>query len=122
MNYGGRILSDMKDLTQLFAAHCSDRETLDELAQALDEPARWSKAHALFDRIRKKQLRAERENASVLSAQYRFEEICAKTIYNLSNRSAPFDADSPYWIVPHAISLARELRIGETPILQIVAG
>ena len=42
-----------------------------------------SNAHALFDRIRQKTLVAERAGESDLAAQYLFEEICAKTLYNL---------------------------------------
>ncbi len=43
-----------------------------------------------------------------LLAQYALEEICAKTIFNLTSPSAPYDADSAFWVLPLAISLARE--------------
>jgi len=42
-------------------------------------------------------------------------------LYNLSEESAPFDADSPYWIVPNALSLARRMGIDELEITKIVA-
>ena len=55
-----------------------------------------------------------------LEAQYIFEEVCAKTLYNLANAAAPFDADSPYWIVPNAIALARLLNIDDAEVLRVV--
>jgi hypothetical protein len=63
----------------------------------------------------------ERQGNQMLEAQYQFEEFCAKTVYNLSGESAPFDADSPYWIVPSAFRLARMLQIDDQEILQIIA-
>ena len=83
--------------------------------------SRWSKAHGLFDRIRRKTLVAERAGDQTLTAQYLFEEICAKTLYNLSGSSAPFDADSPYWIVPNAFALARRIGVEASEVLAVVA-
>jgi hypothetical protein len=82
---------------------------------------RWPKAHALFDKIRQKTLRVDRERNSALGRQYMFEEICAKTLYNLSGAPAPFDPDSPYWVVPNALALARAIGIGDGPVLRVVA-
>ena len=50
-----------------------------------------------------------------------FEEVCAKTLYNLCGSRAPFDPDSPYWIVPNAFALARALGIPGAKELAIVA-
>ena len=102
---------DVEKLIELFAERCKDRETLDELTALAADRSRWSKAHGLFDRIRRKTLVAERAGDQTLTAQYVFEEICAKTLYNLSGESAPFDADSPYWIVPNAFALARRIGV-----------
>ena len=57
----------------------------------------------------------------MLSAQYCFEEICTKTLFNLSYSSAPFDPDSPYWLVPNAFTFARALGIADSRVLEIVA-
>ena len=114
-------MADMEKLIELFARHCNDRETLDDLARMAADEGRWSKAHGLFDGIRQKTLVAERAGDETLAAQYLFEEICAKTLYNLSYSSAPFDADSPYWIVPNAFALARRLGISDSEILAVVA-
>ena len=51
-----------------------------------------------------------------------FEEACAKTLSKLTGRPGGFDPDSPYWIVPNALSLARRMSIDESEITKIVAG
>ena len=115
------MLTHMKQLVELFAARCRDRSTLDELHRMIDDQRSWREAHDLFDRIRKKTLDAERRKDGLADSQYLFEEACAKTLYNLTDTDAPFDADSPYWIVPNALSLARRMSIDESEITKIVA-
>src|SRR5712692_11090404 len=112
----------MKRLIEMFAARSHDRSTLDELHGMISDHQTWHKAHGLFQRIRQKTLAAERRNDELGDCQYLFEEVCAKTLYNLSGEPAPFDADSPYWIVPNALSLARRMSIDESEITKIVAG
>ena len=111
----------MTKLIELFAARSSDRGTLDELHRMIADRGTWRKAHDLFGRIRRKNLDASRRGDTVAESQYHFEEACAKTIYNLTRDSAPFDPDSPYWIVPRALLLARLLSIDESEITHIVA-
>ena len=55
-----------------------------------------------------------------MEAQFCFEEACAKTLYNLTGRPAPFDTDSPFWIVPNAIVTARYFEIDERDILRAI--
>ena len=45
MNRGGLILDAMARLINLFAQTCSDRTTLDELANLLSYQERWPEAH-----------------------------------------------------------------------------
>jgi len=116
------MLEAMTKLIELFAPRLRDRSTLDELRQMIGAYTTWPKAHDLFQRIRKKTLAAEERGDGVADCQYLFEEICSKSLYNLSGESAPFDADSPYWIVPNALALARRLKIDESEIIKIVAG
>lgn len=111
----------MDALVELFAARSSEASTLQELIQILPQRDRWKQAHSLFDRIRKKSLEASKQGNHVLESQYLFEEVCAKTIYNLSGQPAPFDADSPYWIIPNAVALARQLGIEDKQILDLIA-
>ena len=121
MNSGGKIVDDMATLLRLFFAYCDETATMGQLLTMTARPETWPKAHSLFQVIRKKTLETERSKDSVLEAQYLFEEICAKTLYNLSGEPAPFDPDSPYWIVPNAISLARAKGISDRVIVEIVA-
>jgi hypothetical protein len=121
VNYGGNIIVSMRELVELFAPKCTERETLDELAARIADRQRWKGAHDLFERVRRKNLAAGKAGDALRQAQYAFEECCAKALYNLSGESAPFDADSPYWIVPNAILLARRLHITDADVLRIVA-
>ena len=116
------MLDHIKRLIELFAQHCSDRTTLDELHRMIDDRRSWPKAHDLFDRIRTKTLEAEELKDERANCQYLFEEVCAETLYNLTDTDAPFDSDSPYWIVPNALSLARRIGIQDSQISNIVAG
>ena len=117
------MLDQMKRLIETFAARVKDRSTLDELYQMIGDHRTWQKAHDLFRGIRQKTLDAERRKDRCADCQYLFEEACAKTLYNLSGhpQPAPFDEDSPYWIVPNALSLARRMSIDEAEIIRIVA-
>jgi hypothetical protein len=117
------IISAIQDMVSRFEPICRDKETLRKLADIAAERERWPEAHALFQEIRQKTLKADKDGDELASAQYAFEEICAKTLYNLSDAPAPFDADSAFWVVPLAVELGRRLGFtdaGEvTPLLQI---
>jgi len=116
------MLNDMERLIELFAARAQDRSTLDELHTMIEDRKTWHKGHSLFQRIRQKTLAAERRKDNLADCQYLFEEACAKTLYNFSRQPAPFDPDSPDWIVPNALSLARRMGINESEVIKIVAG
>jgi hypothetical protein len=66
VNYGGKIVDDMAALVALFAPHCKDHHTLNELEVMIRNRGTWSKAHDLFDRIRRKTLVAERNHDGLL--------------------------------------------------------
>jgi hypothetical protein len=121
MNYGGDIIRGIRELCEFFASRCEDRATLDELAQVASDRSRWHKGRHLFEVARNKTLKHSRGNPT-LEAQFLFEEICGKTLSNLSGQSASFDVDSPYWIIPNALKLARQLGVAESEITRIVAG
>lgn len=117
---GITIIDAMKRLTQIFAEKSADRSTLDELYQMAGDRGSWKRAKGLFERIRQKTLNAERKGDVKLGAQYAFEEACAKTLYNLPQSLAPFDADSPYWIIPNALVTARHFEIDVNRIISAV--
>ena len=107
-------------LVDLFLISSTDRETLSKLRHMLDHEEEWIQAHDLFDRIRRKTLMARRADDQDAECQYCFEEICAKSLYNLSERDYPFDEDSPYWIVPNALSLGRARGLPDKLIIDII--
>jgi hypothetical protein len=111
----------MLRLLALFAPHCNDRTTMDSLTRLIPHKGTWQKAYGVFGEIRHKSIATHRMHNTMLSAQYYFEEACAKTLYNLSGNPAPFDNDSPYWVVPSALLLARELGLSDAMVGDIVA-
>ncbi|MET4260577.1 hypothetical protein ABIC09_005540 [Bradyrhizobium sp. S3.12.5] len=94
-----------------FEGRCEDKETLRRLIVLANDKSRRKQAHALFTEIRKKTLAAGKRDDQLALAQYAFEEICAKTLYNLTGEPAPFDPGSPFWILPRALELGRMLGI-----------
>ena len=121
MNYRGAIVGDISKLLGLLAPQCTDRETLDWLCHAATDRGKWGAANGVFNQIRSKALKAERSGDSTALAQYLFEEICAKTLYNLSGATAPFDSDSPYWVLPNAIAFARQIGVPDAAVLGSVS-
>ena len=121
MNYGGKILHDMEALLLLFKPHCTDSGTLDELIALVQDDDNWHKAKGIFDKIRQKTLQAYKTESATAITQCLFEEICAKTLYNLSRSPAPFDPDSAYWVIPNALSFAKQIGVLEQDILSCVS-
>ncbi|MDB5702108.1 MAG: hypothetical protein JWL66_2307 [Sphingomonadales bacterium] len=103
------IITAMLEMLAVFGSACKDVETLDGLSKIASDRGKWVEGHSLFQDIRQKTLRAEKRGDPLAMAQYAFEEICAKTLYNLSGSAAPFDADSAFWVVPLGVALGREL-------------
>jgi len=122
MNQRANIILAIRGLCELFASRSEDRTTLDEIVRMSSDRARWKAAHDLFQRIRAKNLKMSKRNDARMEAQYGFEEVCAKTLYNLSGESAPFDPDSPYWIIPNAFTFARRVGIDDSEVIRIIAG
>jgi hypothetical protein len=116
------IIVAIRGLCGLFVSRTDDRATLDEIVDVSLDRSRWRAAHDLFQRIRAKNLSACERGDERLEAQYRFEEVCAKSLYNLSKEPAPFDVDSPYWIIPNAIGFARKAGIDDAAVVRIIAG
>ena len=117
---GEQMVAQMRELVGLFLANGADRQTLDELARLMADEDRWSEAHDLFRRIRAKTLLAVKNENHRFGVQYAFEEICAKSLYNMTSCDDPFDPDAPYFVIPFAIRLARELGIADSRVLAIV--
>jgi len=118
----GDIIGAMLVPLSLFEERCGDKETLRKLITLANDKSRRKQAHALFGEIRKKNIAATKRDDQLAMAQYDFEEICAKTLYNLTNEPAPFDPDSPFWVLPRALKLGQMLGIidagGISPLLK----
>ena len=121
MRYGlcmnGDIIAAILAPLTLFEGRCEDKETLRKLITLANDRSRRKHAHALFDEIRHKTLAAERRHDQLAVAQYAFEEICAKTLYNITREPAPFDPDSPFWVLPRALKLGRMLGITDADVI-----
>src|SRR5436309_785013 len=97
----------IQEMVRFFLPRCTDRSTLGELDSMASDDLQWRYAHALFSRIRAKTIRADTKKDRLLQHQYSFEEICAKTLFNMSGHydpghefPYPFDDDAPFWVIP----------------------
>jgi len=113
------LIDQIDALISLFKPSCRDIDTLEELKGLLRHEKDWPTAHYLFTRIRTKTLNAIKSGDNIAEAQYCFEEVCAQTIYNLSASKKPFEPDTPYWVIPIALKLARVLEIDSRKIVEI---
>lgn len=105
------IIDAMLEMLALFEGLIEDRTTLGQLIEMASDRDKWEGGHELFQAIRLKTLKAEKQQDRLAGTQYGFEEICAKTLYNLSYGPAPFDPDSAFWVIPLGIAFGRELGI-----------
>ena len=121
MNYQGRIITVLAEFLRLFADTCDETDILEDLLRFASGPkAMWTQGRRCFEEARSRIRRARREKDALRMIQCDFEEMCAKTLYNLSGGTAPYDCDSPFWIVPNALALAKALGIGEESIIVIL--
>ena len=116
-----RFVRDLQRLVDLLGPHCDDRSVLDLLVSTALIDDEGESARELFDQARAKTLKYPKEQHPARGAQHEFEEICAKTIYNLKRGPAPYDPDSPYWIVPNALTLSSALGLPSSKVVEIVA-
>ena len=105
------IITEIKALLDLFEDKVQDKESNRLLWKFCNEKQKWIKAHGLHSTIRDRNIKAIKENNKIKEHQYMFEEAIAKTLFNLTKSNAPFDPDSPYWVIKNALSLAKILDI-----------
>lgn len=101
------------EMVSFFLPLCDDQSTLGELFLMSRDPEIWSEGDKLFCRIREKSLVSDRNGMVQQQIQYGFEEICAKTLYNLSRTGEPFPEDVPFWIIPQGFRLGRALGLSD---------
>ena len=72
------------------------------------DKSRWLNAHGMFDNIRSQHISYCKKSGIASCPDYEFLELCVKSLFNLVNRSAPFDPDSQYCLPLYALRLANE--------------
>ncbi len=114
------VIEEIQLLLDLFIDVVPDQESNRLVWKFCEEKHRWIKAHGLFTTIRDRNLKAVREENKLREAQYCFEEVIAKTLFNLTRPDAPFDPDSPYWVIKYALRLAKLLNLPAEKVNEIV--
>ena len=114
------IIEEMELLLDLFESAVPDRESNRLVWKFCNEKHRWIKAHGLHSTLRDRNLKAIKQGDKIKETQYCFEEVIAKTLFNLTRSEAPFDPDSPYWVIKNALSLAKALKIPQEKVVEIV--
>lgn len=115
------IITEMKALLDLFEDKVPDKESNRLVWRFCDEKHKWIKAHGLHSTLRDKNLKAIKQGNRAKECQYCFEEVIAKTLFNFTLSSAPFDPDSPYWVIKNALSLAKVVGMPTEAVVNIVA-
>jgi hypothetical protein len=113
----GDIIKALLAPLMFFEERYEDKETLRKLIALANDKSRRLQAHALFNEIRNKTLAAHKREDQLAVAQYAFEEVCAKTLYNITHEPAPFDPDSPFWVLPRAVNLGQLLGITDVGVI-----
>ncbi|MHB8903304.1 MAG: hypothetical protein ACYC6Y_31465 [Thermoguttaceae bacterium] len=96
MNYRPEHAAKALEIVERLSPFVTWRPEYQELVDVLREPHRWKEAHAVFNRIRVNvTLTSENHKKQDLDACFVYvAENAAKTAYNCSGCSAPFDKDS----------------------------
>lgn len=115
------MADDIVALLKLFESHASDSETHAWVATLAADSSKWHDAHRVFDRVRRRTLEAIAAKDRMREGQYMFEEICLKSLYNETDTVAPFDSDSPHWIVKCAIGYARQVGVSIEKVVAVIA-
>lgn len=115
------IIGEMKALLDFFEDLVPDSKSNRLVWKFCDEKERWVKAHGLFTTIRDRNSKAIKQKNELREYQYSFEECVAKTLYNLTNPSAPFDSDSSYWVLKNAFALANAIGAPTDEIVRFIA-
>ena len=105
-------------LLRVFTGRVPDAESNACVAELAATPARWSAGHAVFDEVRRRLLVASKDKAKILEWQHCFEESCCQAMYNATDASDPFDANSAIFVAPQALGLARAAGV---PLADVVA-
>jgi hypothetical protein len=131
MGYEAGMQAEILSLLRLFHDRAPDRETNTRVISLIADQGKWARAHDLFDEIRDLGLRATGDAGRppvpkeqidwVLVAQYVFEELCLKSVFNETDTKYPFDPCSPYWVAGAAIQFARGIGVPIEDVILVIA-
>ncbi len=121
MGYESQMQAEIVALLRLFGPHVPDPRSNAEVAALAADQNEWPRAHDLFDRVRRHNLKAIEAGDDVRQDQYCFEEACLKSFYNETATDMPFDPCSPYWVIPSALALAQAVGVPVAEVVAIVA-
>ena len=114
------VIEEMQMLLDLFHDSVPDKESNRLVWMFCEEKHRWPKAHGLHTTRSERYSKAEKQENSAKKAQYCFEQVVAKTLFNFTRPLAAFDPDSPYWLIKNALALAKELNLPTEKVVQKV--
>ncbi|MBX9693667.1 MAG: hypothetical protein K2Z81_14865 [Cyanobacteria bacterium] len=110
--------ANIRRLVLVFEGRVPDSETNQQLLKLLACPEQWTAGHAVFDWVRNRLLDADKRKDKQRQAQYCFEEACCQAVYNVTDPQDPFDPSAAYWVIVHAMHLARTVGV---PIESVAA-
>jgi DNA-directed RNA polymerase subunit RPC12/RpoP len=115
MKYGPDHAARALEIMERLSPLVSQRSEYQELIAILHDAQRWKEAHELFTKIRVNiTLPSESHKKQDLDAYFVYvAENAAKTAYNCSGCSAPFDEDSYEWLLKCERQFTQKLN--ETP-------
>ena len=96
MKYTAQHAARALDIVQRLLPHVSPRDEYPDLVSILQSPSRWKEAHEQFSKIRTR-ITIPAEKTAEWSLERLFAQVAenaAKTAYNCSGESAPFDLAS----------------------------
>jgi hypothetical protein len=101
MNYAQHHAAKALEIMRRLLPHVEARREYLDLIAILEQPARWKEAHDQFTAIRTRiTLPNERKKKEGADACFAYVAECAaKTAYNCSGESAPFDESSFDWLL-----------------------
>lgn len=114
-------VADIQALLRFFQDKVPDKDSNRHVQDYANDKSRWFMANELFATIHEMNLKTIKEGDQDKACQYNFEEVCAKTLYNITGPDSPFDPDSPYWVIKNALVLAKALGVPAEEVVNIVA-
>jgi hypothetical protein len=101
MKYTPHHATQALQIMEELSGYVTPRAEYSELMAILRDPARWKEAHAQFSKIRSNiTLPSEKLRSKGPDSYFAYiAENAAKTAYNCSGESAPFDDDSFEWLL-----------------------